>query len=87
MADYHHLHAVATRDKLRVPAEPRLKVVWDFPEEYTNDEMGHFIAMALAENSSSWLLFNLAATYWRIQGDGNNTMECLRRAGCNTHEM
>lgn len=32
------------------------------------------------KNSSSWVLLNLAAYYWRIKGNALEAVECLRRA-------
>lgn len=32
------------------------------------------------QNSSSWILLNLAAYYWRIKGNALEAVECLRQA-------
>ena len=32
------------------------------------------------QNSTSWVLYNLAGFYWRMKGDLNQATECLRRA-------
>ncbi|XP_023223356.1 tetratricopeptide repeat protein 17-like [Centruroides sculpturatus] len=31
-------------------------------------------------NHTSWILFNMAAYYWRVHGDADNAIECVRRA-------
>ena len=42
--------------------------------------MGHFLSLALKGNKTSWVLLNLAAMYWRAEGNANQSIECLRRA-------
>lgn len=32
------------------------------------------------QNMSSWVLYNMAALYWRIKGDAPSAIECVRRA-------
>ena len=32
------------------------------------------------QNMSSWVLYNMAALYWRIKGDAPSAIECIRRA-------
>ena len=33
-----------------------------------------------SQNESSWVLYNLAALYWRIVGDGQQAIKCLKLA-------
>ena len=42
--------------------------------------MGHCITIGLSRNAKNWVLFNLAAAYWRIQGNAFEAIECSRRA-------
>lgn len=44
------------------------------------DEMGTRIYNALKKNSTSWVLLNVAALYWRVQGDTAEAIKCLRQA-------
>lgn len=46
----------------------------------TAEEIGHRVTMALEKNGPSWILYNLAALYWRIVGNLAQTVECLRYA-------
>lgn len=32
------------------------------------------------QNKTSWVLYNLASFYWRMKGDMNAAIECIRRA-------
>ena len=32
------------------------------------------------QHGPHWALFNMASLYWRVSGDPQNTVECLRRA-------
>ena len=34
----------------------------------------------ISQNDSSWILSNLAALYWRIHGDGEQAINCLKHA-------
>lgn len=50
------------------------------PSDYTPDQFGHMIFESFKKNSTSWVLYNLAAFYWRIKGSATPAIECLRRA-------
>ena len=84
MADYQHLTGVASRNGITMSAETGLlKAAWwsNNPDaDRSNKEMGTRIAIELKNNASSWVLQNLAAMYWRIEGDYGQAVECLRRA-------
>lgn len=41
---------------------------------------GHEIAIALKKNVTSWIHYNLAAIFWRIKGDGDKAVDCIKRA-------
>lgn len=32
------------------------------------------------QNSTSWIAYNLATFYWRMKGNGEKAIECVRRA-------
>ena len=36
--------------------------------------------MALEQNGGSWVLYNIAALYWRVVGNVGQAIECLRHA-------
>jgi tetratricopeptide (TPR) repeat protein len=83
MGDYQHLTSVSTREELTMSAEVGLlEAAWwtGSDKTFSNEEMGTRVAVQLQENHTSWVLFNLAAMYWRIEGDYLQTIECLRRA-------
>nr|XP_015193805.1 PREDICTED: tetratricopeptide repeat protein 17 isoform X1 [Lepisosteus oculatus]XP_015193806.1 PREDICTED: tetratricopeptide repeat protein 17 isoform X1 [Lepisosteus oculatus] len=44
------------------------------------EEVGHRIHEALLRNSSSWVLYNLAAFYWRMKNEPQQVVECAVRA-------
>ncbi|RXG71025.1 Tetratricopeptide repeat protein 17 [Armadillidium vulgare] len=57
------------------------------PEEETplNDEQdpniwGHRVSEGLSKNKTSWVLYTLASQYWRIKGNTQEAVECIRRA-------
>ena len=43
-------------------------------------EMATRIKLAMDGNSTSWVLSNLAALYWRIVGEGQQAITCLKHA-------
>ena len=44
------------------------------------EDMGHCITIGLSRNNQNWVLFNLAAIYWRIEGNAFEAIECSRRS-------
>jgi hypothetical protein len=44
------------------------------------DEMASRIKVAMDADPSSWVLSNLAALYWRIVGQGQLAIKCLKHA-------
>ncbi|KAL4224493.1 Tetratricopeptide repeat protein 17 [Mactra antiquata] len=42
--------------------------------------VGARIARALKRNETSWVISNMAALYWRVRGNANKAIECLRIA-------
>ncbi|KAF5282029.1 hypothetical protein FQA39_LY00553 [Lamprigera yunnana] len=49
-------------------------------QEATIRELGTKIEIALRENATSWMLANAAALYWRIVGNTEEALACLRQA-------
>ncbi len=46
---------------------------------YHLDEYGHLTSIALEKDSNDWLAALLASNYWRIKGDVQQTVACLRK--------
>lgn len=44
------------------------------------DEVATRIKLAMDSNTNSWILSNLAALYWRIVGQGQMAIKCLKHA-------
>ncbi|XP_066252360.1 tetratricopeptide repeat protein 17 [Euwallacea similis] len=44
------------------------------------DQFGYYIVKSLRENSTSWVHYNLASFYWRIKGEGDKAIDCLKLA-------
>ncbi|CAD5117844.1 DgyrCDS6590 [Dimorphilus gyrociliatus] len=78
MHSFDHLHGVRLRKNLTAAAELGL-INAVCPDENVND-YGSRISDALKRNNTSWVLYNMAAFYWRIKGNAFNVVECLRRA-------
>ncbi|XP_031341481.1 tetratricopeptide repeat protein 17-like isoform X2 [Photinus pyralis] len=49
-------------------------------QESTVRDLGTKIEIALQENATSWILANAAALYWRIVGNTEEAVACLRQA-------
>lgn len=43
-------------------------------------ELGTKISIALQENTTSWILATAAALYWRVVGNTEEAITCLRQA-------
>lgn len=78
MHAFEHLTSIRERHNLSMVSEDGLHRAVTNIEEI--DLFGHLVRKAMEENSSSWILFNMAAYYWRVHGDANNAIECIRRA-------
>ena len=44
------------------------------------EDMAKRIANALSENSTSWVLSSAAALYWRVKGNAEQAVVCLRHS-------
>ncbi|XP_019641278.1 PREDICTED: tetratricopeptide repeat protein 17-like isoform X5 [Branchiostoma belcheri] len=73
-----HLEGIQNRKNLSGLPEPGLRSA--LPKNEDLAKLGHWIADGMEKNQSSWVLYNLAAFYWRIKGNANNMIECTRRA-------
>jgi len=43
----------------------------------THTEIGSLLTSAMSKNKTSWVLNNLAALFWRIEGDAKEATRCL----------
>ncbi|XP_022250209.1 tetratricopeptide repeat protein 17-like [Limulus polyphemus] len=79
-----HLAGVRQRHLLKFTPETGLREAFltlggDFFD--TNiDVMATRVALSLTRNSTSWVLTTLAALYWRVTGEANQSVNCLRVA-------
>ncbi|XP_028403530.1 tetratricopeptide repeat protein 17-like isoform X2 [Dendronephthya gigantea] len=78
MITMEHLEGLVKRDQLKNYPEKDLNR--HIFAEYKLENIGHRIKLSLDKNETSWILLNLAALYWRIQGNSFEAIECLRRA-------
>ncbi|CAL1274123.1 unnamed protein product [Larinioides sclopetarius] len=78
MHAFEHLTGVRDRHNLTMSAEVGLHHAVTTVE---NIELyGHLVHEFLQKNRTSWILFDMAAYYWRIHGNATNAIECVRRA-------
>ncbi|XP_077994523.1 tetratricopeptide repeat protein 17-like [Glandiceps talaboti] len=77
-----HLKGLAERDKIEYSAEQGLKEVLETlgGTSESHDAIGTRITHAMASNQSSWVLSNMAALYWRVEGEAEKALDCLRQA-------
>ncbi|VDH90415.1 Hypothetical predicted protein [Mytilus galloprovincialis] len=75
---FEHLEGMKDRETLQGTPELGLKNAITYQDSV--DEYGHRIYEALQKNRTSWILYNMAAFYWRIKGDPYHAIECVRRA-------
>ena len=40
----------------------------------------YFLMRSVCQNSTSWVMLNMASLYWRVQGDTAEAIKCLRQA-------
>lgn len=83
MCCFEHLAAVRNRSSIvGVPEISLYKLA--MPPQLTPDEYGHLVAVALhadfADPARNWVLYNMAAFYWRVKGRATSAIECLRAA-------
>lgn len=73
-------HLEGMKDRLSLTGTPELGLKNAITYHDSVDEYGHRVQEALQANTTSWVLYNMAAFFWRIKGDPYLTIECLRRA-------
>lgn len=76
------LPGVHHRNQLNYHAETGLREVLQRigGKQESVQVMGTRIAKALKKNETSWIIANIAGLYWRVKGDANRAIECLRVA-------
>ncbi|KAK0055172.1 tetratricopeptide repeat protein 17 [Biomphalaria pfeifferi] len=75
---FEHLEGMKARHNLSGTPELGLKNAITHKENV--DDYGHLVYEALTKNKTSWILYNMAAFYWRIKGNPYQAVECIRRA-------
>nr|XP_022913333.1 tetratricopeptide repeat protein 17 [Onthophagus taurus] len=75
MFTYEHLQPMIDRKNLSIPAIPVAEADAEVSVQFAEQ-----IALALRKNSTSWIHYNLAAMYWRMEGEAFQAIECIRRA-------
>ncbi|XP_062591170.1 tetratricopeptide repeat protein 17-like [Saccostrea cucullata] len=73
-------HLEGMKDRLSLSGTPELGLKNAITYQDSVEEYGHRVYEALKKNTTSWVLYNMAAFFWRIKGDPYMTIECLRRA-------
>jgi tetratricopeptide (TPR) repeat protein len=73
-------HLEGMKDRQNLSGTPELGLKNAITHRDNVDDYGHLIFEALHKNATSWVLYNMAAFYWRIKGDPYHVIECLRRA-------
>ena len=77
-----HLLGVSERKDLKYRPERALKDVLQKlgGEPEPAEVVATRIATGLVKNATSWVLANLGALYWRVEGDAAKAIDCLRLA-------
>lgn len=77
-----HLDGMKRREHLDYAAEQGLREVLQNinGDSISTQEAGSRIAMALKNNPESWVVSNMAALYWRVEGSAARALDCLRHA-------
>lgn len=78
MHAFEHLEGVRDRQNLSMLPEDGLYSVVSPAENI--EVYGHLVQETLQQNKTSWISFNMAAYYWRTQGNATNAIDCVRRA-------
>ncbi|XP_078719966.1 tetratricopeptide repeat protein 17-like isoform X2 [Lampetra fluviatilis] len=81
---FQHLRGVQERGNLSAPLlSPEDPVFQALPLPMGTgslDELGHLIHLALQQNKTSWVLYNMASYYWRLKNSPTQVAECAMRA-------
>ncbi|KAK7486422.1 hypothetical protein BaRGS_00022346, partial [Batillaria attramentaria] len=73
-------HLEGLKDRRNLSGTPELGLKNAITHRENVDEYGHLVYEALNKNKTSWVLYNMAAFYWRIKGEPFEAIECIRRA-------
>ncbi|XP_025087686.1 tetratricopeptide repeat protein 17-like isoform X2 [Pomacea canaliculata] len=73
-------HLEGLKDRRNLSGTPELGLKNAITHRENVDEYGHLVYEALNKNTTSWILYNMAAFYWRIKGEPFQAIECIRRA-------
>ncbi|MCL4120592.1 UNVERIFIED_CONTAM: hypothetical protein GTU68_050944 [Idotea baltica] len=65
------------RDNLTALPEENISTL---VREQDPDIWGHRVAKALLRDKTSWVLYTLAAQFWKVKGNTRQAIECIRRA-------
>ena len=52
----------------------------DNPKAMSMDDMAIRLKYAMTKNSTSWVLSSAAALYWRVKGNAEESVNCLRHS-------
>ncbi|XP_039600181.1 tetratricopeptide repeat protein 17 isoform X1 [Polypterus senegalus] len=79
---FHHLRGVQERVNLTAPLLSKEDSIFNSIslKHWSFEEVGHRIHEAMKKNSSSWVLYNMAAFYWRMKNEPRHVVECALRA-------
>ncbi len=82
---FDHLTGVKMRDKLHLASEAGLKeaflgLIGVGEQQQTLEETATRITLAMKSNSTSWVLSTAAALYWRVKGNTEQAVKCLRHS-------
>ncbi|ELU07397.1 hypothetical protein CAPTEDRAFT_113465 [Capitella teleta] len=75
---FEHLEGLKARSNLS--GSPELGLKNAITHRDSVEDYGHLVHEAMHKNKTSWVLYNMAAFYWRIKGQPTKAVECLRRA-------
>ncbi|KAK2174533.1 hypothetical protein NP493_797g01042 [Ridgeia piscesae] len=73
-------HLLGVQDRWNLSGTPEKGLKNAITQQTSVDDYGHLVHDALYQNKTSWVLYNMAAFYWRIKGDPYHVIECVRRA-------
>lgn len=80
-----HLTGIRMRGQLHLASEAGLKeaflgIVGAGDSQQSMDETATRISLALKSNQTSWVLTTAAALYWRVKGNTEQAIKCLRHS-------
>ena len=78
MQAFEHLAGIRSRSSLVM--EPETALVKLIPDNMSLNKFAGWVAENLIQQPESWLAFNLAGLYYRIEGNAPKAMQCCRLA-------